>query len=602
MTGSAALGGRPAPRWWLSTLVFVSGAASLGTEMTGARLLAPYFGTSDLVWANVIGLILVSLSVGYWLGGRMADRHPNARALALVVMVAAAALAVIPFAARPLFDAAAHAFANVSAGAFVASFFGALAMFIVPVTALGAVAPWAIRLAVDDVGTTGSVAGRLYALSTVGSILGTFVPVLLLVPTIGTRRTMLVLAAALALAAAPALGRWMFIAAPAAVGLALLPQGHIKPATDGDRILFEGESAYQYVQVTQRTNGDRVLHLNEGWAVHSMLPARGILTGNYWDAFTALPPLAGGAKASVLVLGNAGGTVAHLFGSVWPQTTIDGVEIDPVVTHAARQYLGMDNPRLHVHTADARFCAYTFELENKTSRINFWDRTEKKLIELPVINDSPNAIFSPSMSADGNLIAFTALTRPKGAGAGYHVYLYDRTAKTMLDLPGLNSPVAEDRMAKISGDGRFIVFISNRKGGVGLTDIYLYDRKEAKLVDLPGLNSPNTDTEPALNHDGSLIAFASDRKGGMGGRDIYLYDRKAAKLIDLPGLNSEDQEHMPALSPDGRYLAFVSERFGGEGQRDIYLYDRKTAKLLATAGLNSKAEDFDPQVIQLKGE
>ncbi|MFO0966611.1 MAG: hypothetical protein U0793_13640 [Gemmataceae bacterium] len=253
-------------------------------------------------------------------------------------------------------------------------------------------------------------------------------------------------------------------------------------------------------------------------------------------------------------------------------------------------------------TADARFCAYTFELENKTSRINFWDRTEKKLIELPVINDSPNAIFSPSMSADGNLIAFTALTRPKGAGAGYHVYLYDRTAKTMLDLPGLNSPVAEDRMAKISGDGRFIVFISNRKGGVGLTDIYLYDRKEAKLVDLPGLNSPNTDTEPALNHDGSLIAFASDRKGGMGGRDIYLYDRKAAKLIDLPGLNSEDQEHMPALSPDGRYLAFVSERFGGEGQRDIYLYDRKTAKLLATAGLNSKAEDFDPQVIQLKGE
>lgn len=357
-TGEAGTGGpvtTPVGRRWLPALVLVAGFASLGTEMAGARLLAPYFGASDLVWANVIGLILISLSAGYWLGGRLADRYPTPRALGVVVLVAAAALALIPVAADPLFRSASHAFADVSAGAFVASFFGALAMFIVPVTALGAVAPWSVRLAVDDVSRAGEVAGRLYALSTVGSIMGTFVPVLVLIPLIGTRRTILVIAAVLALATAPALGRAALAAVPVAVALALVPLGPVKAAGDGERIVFEGESRYQFVQVLEKSNGDRVLHLNEGWAVHSMLPAHRLLTGNYWDAFTALPPLTSGRPARMLVLGNAGGTVSTLYSALWPEVSVDGVELDPLVTRAARDHLGMRNPRLRVYTADARF-------------------------------------------------------------------------------------------------------------------------------------------------------------------------------------------------------------------------------------------------------
>lgn len=248
-------------------------------------------------------------------------------------------------------------------------------------------------------------------------------------------------------------------------------------------------------------------------------------------------------------------------------------------------------------TGDAKFCAFTFELENKTSKIHFWDLAEKKLIDLPKINDSPNAVLSPSMSADGNLICFSSLSRPMGAGLGYHVYLYDRAAKTLIDLPGLNTPATEERMPKLSADGRWIVFVSTRKAGMGLSDIYLYDRKEAKLVDLPGLNAPATDVEPSVSGDGNLIAFASDRAGGKGSRDIQVYDRAAKKLLELPGLNSAGPEYTPCLSPDGAYLVFVSERIGGEGERDIYLYECKTSKLLPTPGLNSKTEDFDPSVI-----
>ncbi|MBY0527017.1 MAG: hypothetical protein K2R98_26725 [Gemmataceae bacterium] len=250
---------------------------------------------------------------------------------------------------------------------------------------------------------------------------------------------------------------------------------------------------------------------------------------------------------------------------------------------------------------DGRFCAFTFELENQTGQVQLWDRKEQKLADAGTINDSPNAQMGPSLSANGNLIAFAAWNRPKAVGPGWNVFLYDREAKKHIDLPNLNTANFNDRMPSLSGDGRFIAFASNRKGGVGLTDIYLYDRTEGKLLPLPELNSKNLDIEPSISGDGNLVAFVSDRPGS-GGRDVYLFDRAAKKLLPLPGLNSNAQDQSPALSPDGRFIAFVSERLGGEGERDIYLYDRQTQKLLPTPGLNSKAEDFDPCVIVLKAE
>ena len=246
---------------------------------------------------------------------------------------------------------------------------------------------------------------------------------------------------------------------------------------------------------------------------------------------------------------------------------------------------------------DGRYCAFTFELENNTGQIYFWDRKGQKLVEHPGLNDSPNAQMGPSLSRDGNLIAFSAWGRPGAMGQGWHVFLYDRAAKKLLDLPELNSHIYEDRLPVLSGNGRWLAFSSNRKGGAGLTDVYLYDRRERKLVDLASLNSRYQDTEPSLSADGNLIAFTSDRREGRGGRDIYLFDRSAGKFVPLPGLNTEAHEYSPSLSPDGRFIAFVSERLGGEGERDIYLYDRHVQKLLPTPGLNSKTEDFDPCVI-----
>jgi Tol biopolymer transport system component len=249
---------------------------------------------------------------------------------------------------------------------------------------------------------------------------------------------------------------------------------------------------------------------------------------------------------------------------------------------------------------DGRFCTFTFEVENSTAKIFCWDRQEQKLVDMPVINDSTKALLRPSFSGDSNLIAFSGWGRPGGPGPGYHVFLYDRPAKKLIDLPGLNSQQFDDRLPALSGDGRFIAFVSNRKGGAGLTDLYLYDRKENKLLDVPGLNTKYSELEPSLSADGNLIAFSSERPDGKGGRDIYLFDRRVGKYLPLPGLNTAAHEVSPSLSADGRYLVFCSDRVDGEGDRDIYLYDREAQKLLPTPGLNSKTEDFDPCVIQVK--
>ena len=193
----------------LGAVVFTGGIGTLATEIAASRLLAPYFGSSTVVWANIIGLTLLYLSAGYWLGGKWADRRPEPRVLGRIVLAAALFIAATPFIARPVLDLALEGFDAVSVGAVVGSFFAALAIFAVPVTLLGAVSPFAIRLALDDVREAGAVAGRLYALSTVGSILGTFLSAIVTIPLVGTQRTMLGSAALLAVAAALLLGaRW----------------------------------------------------------------------------------------------------------------------------------------------------------------------------------------------------------------------------------------------------------------------------------------------------------------------------------------------------------------------------------------------------------
>jgi spermidine synthase len=261
-------------------------------------------------------------------------------------------VALTPFVARPFLDAAVGNLDDASAGAVVGSFFAVLLLFAPAVVLLGMVSPFAIRLAITDVESAGTVAGRFYALSTAGSLLGTFVPALIAIPLAGTQRTLLGTAALLALAASFLLGRKAIVLAAAIAALVVVPPGAIKPEPG---VLHEEDSLYQFIQVVERPDGKRVLHLNEGVAVHSVWRPDTVLTGGVWDAFLAVPALLDRPLRSVAILGNAAGTTARALGVFYPQARVDGVELDPAVSRVGREYFGLDdNPRLTVHDADAR--------------------------------------------------------------------------------------------------------------------------------------------------------------------------------------------------------------------------------------------------------
>jgi len=263
-------------------------------------------------------------------------------------------VAVVPFAARPFLRFSVDAFASVSIGTFAGSLLGVLVLVAAPVTLLGAAAPWAARLAVADTDRSGEVVGRLYGISTAGSLLGTMAAALVLIPLLGTQRTFLVFALALGLVAATGLG-WRFGAVPALLAMALtIPVGTIKAAEDG-KVIYEAETDYQYAQVVERSDGTRVLELNEGQAIHSIYRPGKYLTGDYWDGPLVLPAASRRRPpARVAILGNAAGTLARSLGHFFPRTEVDAVEIDPELTEIGRRYFDLRNSRMRVYTADAR--------------------------------------------------------------------------------------------------------------------------------------------------------------------------------------------------------------------------------------------------------
>ncbi len=350
-------------RLGLYVLVFTAGFVTLGVELSAARLLDPWFGNSLIVWASLIGLILFYLAVGYWLGGRIADRSPSQVTLLRLTGVAALGIGLVPTLARPVLGVAGQGLADFDAGLLAGSMAAVWVLFAVPITLLGCVSPFAIRLAIRDVQHSGQVAGRVYALSTAGSIFGSFLPVLFLIPTIGTRATFAVLSAVLLIVVSAGLlrSRRPLEAVIALAGLALVawlgwrPVGPIKPVSG---LLYETESAFNYIQVID-AGFERQLRLNEGEGIHSVYRPAGGLADGIWDYFLLAPafnpaPYDPGRVRRAAILGLAAGTMAHLFTDAYGPIELDGAELDPEIIAVGRTWFDMNQPNLNAVSADAR--------------------------------------------------------------------------------------------------------------------------------------------------------------------------------------------------------------------------------------------------------
>ncbi|MDY6877392.1 MAG: fused MFS/spermidine synthase [Chloroflexota bacterium] len=358
---------------YLYVTAFSGGLVSLAVELAASSLLRPHFGTANLVWAAIIGLILLYLTAGYFIGGFWADRSPHPATLYQIVAWAGLLIGIIPFAAHPVLSLASpglvvsaqsSGFADFNIAMIAGSFIAVLILFSIPVTLLGCVSPFIIRLAVEDVKSTGQTAGRIYAISTAGSFLGTFLPDLLLVPTIGTRHTFVLLSLLLLTVALIGLARskshrlLLYLWMPALIVLlALILRG--QPVKAAENSIYETESAYNYIQVVER-EGCRYLLLNEGQGIHSVYCPAQLRTSGPWDYFLIAPyfnppPYTPDRVESVALVGLAAGTIARQYTAAYGPLPIDGVEIDAKIVNTGREYFAMEMPNLTTIVADGRY-------------------------------------------------------------------------------------------------------------------------------------------------------------------------------------------------------------------------------------------------------
>jgi len=345
--------------------VFVSGMTTLAAELSASRLIGNVFGTSNLVWAAIISLILIYLTAGYFIGGRWADKSPYPRTMYGVLAWGAFTLGIVPYVAQPVLRAAATAFDGLQVGVLFGSFVAVLILFSLPVTLLGMVSPFAIRLCMDDTSHAGNIAGDIYAVSTLGSFIGTFLPVLILIPTIGTTRTFLVFSLFLLCVALAGLGlnvgtRIMLPYLLMVVILALTALFYSRrPLKSSQGQIYEKESAYNYIQV--RKFGDTLfLRLNEGQGDHSMYSPTTLDYNGPWEQFLVgpffnPPPYLPGQVRRIAIVGLAAGTTARQATAVFGSIPIDGFEIDPAIVDVGRKYFAMTMPNLNVFIEDGRW-------------------------------------------------------------------------------------------------------------------------------------------------------------------------------------------------------------------------------------------------------
>jgi spermidine synthase len=337
--------------WLLRAAVLIGGAAVMVVEILGSRVLAPKFGTTLHVWSALITVTLAALAVGYAVGGRVADRRPGLGALMTVMACAGGTLLLSDLIARPVLGAA------YDAGMVSGTFMAATLLFLPTLFLLGMLSPMAVRAAANHLRLGASV-GNLYALSTVGSVAGSLVVSLLLIPNMTVHAAFI--STAVALAIVPVFYLIVAVRKKAAlalfVGLALSGAGVKWAGAVADReVLYKDElypvtaripSAYGDLVVSDR-DGVRYLFLN-GVQQGSMIGD--VSYAKYAYGLERLATVKGVPK-TVLIWGLGPGVYARAMAEAGSKVTV--IEIDPMSEKVAREYFGLP-ASVRVIIGDAR--------------------------------------------------------------------------------------------------------------------------------------------------------------------------------------------------------------------------------------------------------
>ncbi|MFC1884000.1 fused MFS/spermidine synthase [Thermodesulfobacteriota bacterium] len=350
-------------KYSLEIIVFISGAVVMITEIVGSRILAPYIGTTIFVWTSLIGIILGCLSLGYWYGGRVADKKPNYKTFSAILFGAAFFIGLIVLIKDPVLVFVQEAFKDIRASAVIAT----LLLFAVPSFFLGMVSPYAVKLKMKKLDTSGKTVGNLYAISTIGSIVGTFVAGFFLIAYFGSTKILLILSLSMVVISIVAYRKGMklhnvsaiFIVLFAASGLGL---AHDPVQKDGS---VELDSQYNHIKIMdkqvriqvdgvyQDPKKARVMKVNSSYS--SVMSLEDDELVEMYTRYYRLAEHFNPTLKSSLMLGGAGCSYPKDFLINFPESEMDVVEIDPKLTEMAKEYFDLrENPRLKFFHEDAR--------------------------------------------------------------------------------------------------------------------------------------------------------------------------------------------------------------------------------------------------------
>ena len=324
---------------------FFSGMSIMAVELGAARLLAPYFSSSQIVWTIIIGTIMISLALGNVWGGRRADSDKDPAKLYRRLIFAALWIGLIPVLGKYLILAIAGALiVALETNLLIwSAFLSCMIIFVPPLFILGTVTPSLVKYATDNLEHNGRIVGNLNAFNTIGSIIGTFLPTFVTIPTVGTAITFLIFSGVLLLIGIiyfVSLGaKKIFCTIAVIIFVTCAFVGNSNNFAFWEKnLLYEGESIYNYLQVKENPR-QIIFSTNVLFGVQSIKVKHGGLTGFYYDYALAAPILTDGKK--ILILGMGTGTFAEQCRKYFPESRITGVEIDEKITALAKKYFSL---------------------------------------------------------------------------------------------------------------------------------------------------------------------------------------------------------------------------------------------------------------------
>ncbi len=348
-------------KWIYYLTAFFSGTSVMAIELGASRLLAPYFSSSQIVWTIIIGTIMIAMAIGNVVGGKMADKYESPTRLFIWLFIAATFTMLIPLFGKFIISGVAVLLATFITHNYLiwAALVSCLLVFVFPLLVLGMVTPHLVKFAVKDISENGKTTGIIEACNTIGSIIGTFLPTFVTIPTVGTALTFVIFASVLYIVCLIYfIYKKKHVVKTSIITVIALVLGalstNIGVAFWKSNIVYEGESVYNYLRV-EETNSSIILSTNVLFGVQSMKKKNGALTGMYYDYALSAPLIAGGTDKpiSVCILGLGTGTYSEQCLKYYNISEIDGVEIDGKIIELAHEYFDLPK-EVNTYEADGR--------------------------------------------------------------------------------------------------------------------------------------------------------------------------------------------------------------------------------------------------------